>query len=184
MNQLIVAISLFFRRMPVTALSLPQNLRHTLDQKQSRVLGMADSSKIVAAMLCLQALLGAAQVQAGSLQLGQPANLNVSARSLMAPMQSSSLMICVASVLRGPQSKAGTFAPMLAQVDPKAAAKSFLDFLTIVLILLAVCLVAVGGIYVAQGRYTEGLAAIVGGFIAVLAVPIIYYFAKLAGITF
>jgi hypothetical protein len=72
---------------------------------------------------------------------------------------------------------------MLAEVDLKAAAKAFLEFLTIVLILLAVCLVAVGGIFIAQGRYAEGLAAIVGGFICVLAVPIIYYFAKLAGIT-
>lgn len=83
-------------------------------------------------------------------------------------------------VLSGPN----LVAPMLAQADLKGPAKAFLDFLTIVLVLLAVCLVAAGGILISQGRYAEGLAAMVGGFICVLAVPIIYYFAKLAGVTF
>lgn len=73
---------------------------------------------------------------------------------------------------------------MLAQVDPKAAIKSFLDFISMVLILLGVCLVAYGGILIAQGRHLEGIIAIVGGFICVLAVPIVYAFSRWAGITF
>ena len=73
---------------------------------------------------------------------------------------------------------------LLAQVDLKAPIKAFLEFLSWVLILLGVCLVAYGAILIAQGRHLDGVVAIVAGFILVLAVPIIYYFAKLAGIQF
>ncbi len=72
----------------------------------------------------------------------------------------------------------------LAEVDLKEALKSFLEFLSWVLIVLGVCLVAYGAILIAQGRHLDGVVAIVAGFILVLAVPIIYYFAKLAGTQF
>jgi hypothetical protein len=71
-----------------------------------------------------------------------------------------------------------------AQVDLKEALKSFIEFLSWVLIALGVCLVAYGAILIAQGRQLDGVVAIVAGFILVLAVPIVYYFAKIAGIPF
>lgn len=73
---------------------------------------------------------------------------------------------------------------LLAQVDIKDAMKSLLEFLSWVMIAMGVCLVAYGAIRIAQGHQMDGGLAIVGGFILVLAVPIIYYFAKLAGTQF
>lgn len=70
---------------------------------------------------------------------------------------------------------------VLAQVNPKEAIKSFLEFLSWVLILLGVCLVAYGAIQIAQGRHLDGVVALTAGFILVMAVPLVYYFAKLAG---
>lgn len=72
----------------------------------------------------------------------------------------------------------------LAQMDPKDALKSFLEFLSWVLITLGVCLVAYGAILIAQGRHLDGVVSIVAGFILVLAVPIVYYFAKISGTSF
>jgi hypothetical protein len=70
---------------------------------------------------------------------------------------------------------------LLAQVNPREAIKSFLEFLSYILILLATCLVSYGSILIAQGRHLDGVVAIVAGFILVLAVPLIYLFAKYAG---
>lgn len=72
----------------------------------------------------------------------------------------------------------------LAQIDPKDALKAFLEFLSWVLIALGVCLVAYGAILNAQGRHLDGVVALSSGFILVLTVPIVYYFAKIAGIQF
>jgi hypothetical protein len=98
----------------------------------------------------------------------------------------SAAVLPVASV--GEALAAGTPAAIVllaqAQVDLKEALKSFIEFLSWVLIALGVCLVAYGAILIAQGRQLDGVVAIVAGFILVLAVPIVYYFAKIAGIPF
>jgi hypothetical protein len=71
-----------------------------------------------------------------------------------------------------------------AAIDLKQAIRSFLEFLGWVLILVGVCLVAYGAILLAQGRHFDGIVAVVSGFILVLSIPMIEYFAGLAGIQF
>jgi hypothetical protein len=74
---------------------------------------------------------------------------------------------------------------ILAQADVNSAITSFTTFLGRILMLVGIVIVAWGGWQVARrGEHADGLIAIVGGFIIAMAIPIIKFFASLAGLSF
>jgi hypothetical protein len=74
---------------------------------------------------------------------------------------------------------------ILAQADVNSAITSFTTFLGRILLLIGIVIIAWGGWQVARrGEHADGLIAIIGGFIIAMAVPIIRFFASLAGISF
>ena len=76
------------------------------------------------------------------------------------------------------------FAPMLAQATFDSALQSFLGFISKILILLGIAVVFYGGWMVSQGKTSEGVTALVGGFIIAGAVLVIRVFAKITGTNF
>jgi hypothetical protein len=76
------------------------------------------------------------------------------------------------------------FAPMLAQATFDSALQSFLGFISKILILLGIAVVCYGGWMVSQGKTSEGVMGMVGGFLMAVAVLILRLFAQFTGTTF
>jgi hypothetical protein len=73
---------------------------------------------------------------------------------------------------------------MLAQATFDTALESFLQFIGKVLLLIGVAMIFLGGWLVSQGKTTEGLLAITGGFITSSAILIVRALAGMIGSTF
>lgn len=73
---------------------------------------------------------------------------------------------------------------LLAQASVDDPINNVLHFFSKILVMIGLCAVAFGGWRVHRGEASDGLMALAGGFIIILAVVITRYFAGLAGITF
>ena len=71
--------------------------------------------------------------------------------------------------------------PMLAQASLDASVDRFLAFLAKVFLLLGALVIAYGGYLLHQGRVSEGLLGLLGGFILALAIPMMRFFIQIAG---
>lgn len=77
-----------------------------------------------------------------------------------------------------------TLGPIFAQTTFDSALRSFLEFLTKILVLIGVALVFYGGWLIGQGKTAEGVLCIIGGFVIAAAVPIMRMLAEMTGTTF
>ncbi len=68
---------------------------------------------------------------------------------------------------------------MLAQASPDAAIDRFLEFIAKVMMMVGAIMIFFGGWKIHRGEISEGLLAILGGFIVALAIPIIRFFFSL-----
>ena len=123
----------------------------------------------------------ASVLAAAASQPGTPS----SARLLAAALRSAAF----AAIPSGHSSVAGILAPqvfggMFAQATFDAALESFLGFISKILLLLGVAVVFYGGWMVSQGKSSEGVLAILGGFIIAAAIPIVKLLAQFTGATF
>lgn len=73
---------------------------------------------------------------------------------------------------------------LLAQASFDSALTSFISFLTRILLLIGVAVVALGGWLIAQGKNSDGILAIIGGFVIAAAVPIVRLLAQITGSSF
>lgn len=73
---------------------------------------------------------------------------------------------------------------LFAQATFDTALESFLRLLARVLLLIGVAMVFFGGWLVSQGKTTEGVLAIIGGFIVAAAILIVRTLAAMIGSTF
>jgi hypothetical protein len=72
--------------------------------------------------------------------------------------------------------------PILAQASVDGAVDRFLSFLAKIFLILGVLIIAYGGYLIHQGRLSEGLLAILGGFILALAIPLMKLLMQMAGV--
>jgi hypothetical protein len=84
----------------------------------------------------------------------------------------------------GPLVALQSLSPILAQATFDAALQSFLGFLAKILILIGIAVVFYGGWMVSQGKSSEGVLAIIGGFLIASAIPILRLLAQFTGTTF
>lgn len=73
------------------------------------------------------------------------------------------------------------FVPVLAQATFDSALTAFVAFLSRILLLIGIAVVAYGGWLISQGKNADGVMAIIGGFVIVAAVPIIRLLASMVG---
>ena len=76
------------------------------------------------------------------------------------------------------------FGPILAQATFDSALNSFIGFLAKILLLIGVAVVALGGWLISQGKNSDGVLAIIGGFIIAAAIPIVRLLAQMTGTSF
>lgn len=83
------------------------------------------------------------------------------------------------------EAKRGSFNylfPLLAQVSIDGAVDSFLVFLAKIFLILGALVIAYGGYLIHQGRVSEGLLGLLGGFILALAIPLMKLLLQMAGV--
>lgn len=73
---------------------------------------------------------------------------------------------------------------LLAQTSIDLPLNNFLAFLSKIMLLIGVVMIFYGGWKIHRGETSEGLLAIVGGFIVALSVPILRVLAGFGGISF
>ena len=76
----------------------------------------------------------------------------------------------------------GFLEPVLAQATIGAAVTKFLDFLAKVFLILGALIITYGVLLIHQGRVSEGLLGLLGGFNLALAIPLRKYLLTVAGV--
>lgn len=79
---------------------------------------------------------------------------------------------------------AAVFSPLFAQATFDSAVQQFLGLISKVLILLGIAVVCYGGWMVSQGKTSDGITALIGGFLMVSAVLVVRLLATYIGSPF
>ena len=108
----------------------------------------------------------------------------------MPPMQHKGFLgfsraaVCSAQVFSSPILRLAALraGPFLAQASPANMVNEFLNFLAVIFLVIGAILIANGGYQLHQGRIPEALLSILGGLVLAMAIPLMRYFLRLAGI--
>ena len=71
---------------------------------------------------------------------------------------------------------------MFAQASFDTAVQRFIDVLAKVVLILGCLVIATGGYFIHQGRVSEGLLGLLGGFVLALAIPLMRFLLVSAGV--